>query len=865
MLGVSVDTRGADTLSPKPAWWLRALGGALVCASLWAGDPWGAVFVSRASAESESFSSGAGSLRGDGIEEDWKDEPLAAVWVEGNTTIPGEQIAKHIKTRAGRPPIPKQVKDDVRALHATRWFFTVESRYKRTDDGLVLVFKVLERPILQRVEYKGNKKIKTKDLVALTNLKAGGAYDENVNREAARRIESHYHEKSFVYAKVELEKGNTKADREVVFKITEGPKVHVSKVDFSGNKDFSDRLLKTKLKTKTQILWLFGGKYDPASIPEDIAAIKEYYHSLGYFNVKITEHIKASSASPKVEIEYKVDEGERFKVRHIAFAGNQVLKEADLRKNTKQFSNDYFNERKLKNDVEKITNQYQELGRIFTRVEAVPQFFEESGTLDLVYHIDESEPHRIRRINVHIEGEHPHTKESTLLTRMLVKPGDLADLTKIRKSETRLAGSQLFGGSQPGSGDAPKITVRKGDSDLNRDPDRPSIVRAQGTSDSNAPYNPIFQNNPQGDPLADTLTGPPPNFVDLDVRASEGQTGRLMFGVGINSNAGLVGSAVLDENNFDITRPPHSFQDITDGTAFRGGGQQFRLEAMPGNQVSRYMLTWRDPYFLDQNFSLGASGFYYTRFFPDWYETRAGGRLTVGQQFTPYLSASAALRGESVTVQNPTVPTPDLLTQSLGDNFLSTIRLSVAHDTRDRAFLAGHGHFLEASYEQGFGEFTYPRAEVEGRQYFTVRERPDGGGRQIVTLSGQVAYTGSQTPIFERFFAGGFGSFRGFRFRGVTPRDLGVGIGGQWLALGTAEYMIPITADDAIQVVTFTDFGTIENNVSFNNFRVTVGAGFRVTIPAMGPFPIAIDFAVPVVREDFDNLQVVSFSVGMQR
>jgi outer membrane protein insertion porin family len=129
---------------------------------------------------------------------------LAAVIVEGNVTITSEEIAKHIKTRARRPVSEKQIKDDVRALYATKWFLSVERRYRDTPEGRVLVFHVRERPILGRVEYKGNKKIKEKDLSDLTGLKVGGAFDVGLNREAARRIESHYREKGFIFAEVSL-------------------------------------------------------------------------------------------------------------------------------------------------------------------------------------------------------------------------------------------------------------------------------------------------------------------------------------------------------------------------------------------------------------------------------------------------------------------------------------------------------------------------------------------------------------------------------------------------------------------------------------------------------------------------------------
>ncbi|MEZ6146338.1 MAG: hypothetical protein R3B91_13175 [Planctomycetaceae bacterium] len=117
--------------------------------------------------------------------------------------------------------------------------------------------------------------------------------------------------------------------------------------------------------------------------------------------------------------------------------------------------------------------------------------------------------------------------------------------------------------------------------------------------------------SPQGDPFGNALRGPiqqQPGFIDIDVGVTEARTGRLMFGVGVNSDAGVVGSIVLEENNFDILRPPRSFADIANGTAWRGGGQSFRIEAVPGNQVSRYLVSWQDPFFLNTDFSFGTSG-----------------------------------------------------------------------------------------------------------------------------------------------------------------------------------------------------------------------------------------------------------------
>ena len=143
--------------------------------------------------------------------------------------------------------------------------------------------------------------------------------------------------------------------------------------------------------------------------------------------------------------------------------------------------------------------------------------------------------------------------------------------------------------------------------------------------------------------------------------------------------------------------------------------------------------------------------------------------------------------------------------------------------------------------------------------------RPDGTGRHVLTVAGNLGVSGSDTPTFERYFAGGFQSFRGFAYRGVTPRESGFTTGGIFQALGTVEYRIPVTADDMINVVAFSDFGTVDDSVSLSKFRTSVGFGFRVVIPAMGPVPLAFDFAFPILAQDDDQKRIFSFYVGINR
>ena len=82
-----------------------------------------------------------------------------------------------------------------------------------------------------------------------------------------------------------------------------------------------------------------------------------------------------------------------------------------------------------------------------------------------------------------------------------------------------------------------------------------------------------------------------------------------------------------------------------------------------------------------------------------------------------------------------------------------------------------------------------------------------------------MSWTSSHTPVFERFYAGGFRSMRGFEFRGVGPVISGFEIGGDFEWLNSLEYQVPILATDHLYGVVFVDSGAVERTVG--TMRVT--------------------------------------------
>ena len=937
--------------------------------------------------------------------DDFLNEEVVAVVIEGHVTIAEHAIQRSLKVKPGRVVTPREVQEDVVTLRRTQWFSSVRPLYRRTAEGLVLVYEVRERPIIRTVRFIGNKNIKTGQLEAETGLRPNQPFDVALNREAVARIKSMYLEKGYRHAQVEMTQGNDPSDREVVISISEGPKTQVRWIRFEGNtftRDTMDTVLKTKLASKMAILGVFGGTYAPELVENDVITITQYYNKLGFFDAHVSQRVDESADHKSATVVFTVEEGQRFRVRNVELVGYEALGREQLNRNHKLKAGDYFNYLHMQHDVVKMKDQYDTLGRLFAQVVPTPIFLDEPGVIDLEYQINEDKPYLVGDIHVRFRDESSHTREDVILnsvTRM-AKPGQLADGRKIDLARRRVLSSQLWDQADPPTfeiipvegldyrlaSDDPLSEIARGQdqeesffaktqenrqalpaagyghgvSSRRRSTDRirpavnltpvsrnrvvpalqqrvskplpaarpvpgevstPSAPLGRGVSSTRAKarakaaqahpalYNidpaalfgedsdpdlvirgqsdvvprgqsidrngvPVPQDfgagtSNSGNPYGGTTFGraptQPPGFVDLDIDVTEGRTGRLMFGAGVNSNNGLVGSAVLQEDNFDITRPPRSWADISNGYAWRGAGQSFRLEAQPGNQVSRYVVSWNDPFFMRTDYNLGVSGFYFNRFYNEWTEDRLGGRISVGKAINEYWSGSLALRLEDVKIRSIQAGSPTDLTSVAGDNFLSTVSATLANDTRDNAFIPSQGHMLEGTFEQAFGDFNYPRVELTGSQYFTVRERADGLGKHIVQLYGQLAWSGDNTPIFERYYAGGYSSFRGFAFRGMSPIKSGVRVGGNFMALGTAEYMLPLTANDQIRAVAFTDFGTVEQDIGFDDFRVSAGVGLRLVIPAMGPAPIAFDFAWPIVDQKTDNRRMFSFYVGFTR
>jgi outer membrane protein insertion porin family len=871
---------------------------------------------------------------------------ITEIRIEGNATIPPEQIKGKLLSRVGQALDQQKVNADLKTLMTKKWFSDVQIYYEESppkSGKIILTFAVREMPVLTQVEFRGLKAIRRKDVEDTTGLKKGNRADPTRTRLALGQILRLYQEKGYDLAEVNLVEGGNPGDTKIVIQIFEGPKVKISAIHFIGNTFASPATLRTHISTRQPILGLFG-KYHRDLLDEDRQKLVDYYQKLGFFEVKVTPVTRPGSNPGEVDLTFVIYEGTRYRVRNIIIDGNTKIKTADLRSDLELHSGKPFLDGVRDADKNRILIKYNEIGCIDTQVSIEPRFTTQLGVVDLLYKIDEGEPYILG--DLRIEGN-SRTRDKVIRREAVqagLLPGEVLDKNRIEIFRRRLLALGYFQ-NNPDQGKQIDIKIvgrrpkDKPYGDLMmpligevtqarmQDPGAPAeglpvpeaLPPIQPPAPGAAPSAgalPFGAPNPFS-PAPDTMPpievpapanpiapgsvvpprpapGPPPvgageppgtfpsipgmnmtnvgpdridpfpnrSFADIVTSVEEGPTGRFMIGVGANSFQGLLGSVSIWEKNFNIFRFPQSLSDITNGIAFRGGGQELRINLQAGTLINMMQVSLREPYLFDWPIGAGATGYLLSRIYPNWDERRGGGRFSIGSQIGTSMYADVAVRAEEVDFFGYKSPAPADYLAASGFTSVFSIVPSFRIDNRNNPFMATKGQYLNFSFEQGWGSFTFSKFDAEGRAYFPTFSRPDGTGKQFFTLRGHFGIATESTPVYERYFAGNFGSLRGFQYRTVSPHAFGVPTGGIMMGVASVEYQFPWNAKDTFHQIVFTDFGTVTPNYQFNDMRISVGTGLKVVIPQFGPLPFEFDLAFPVMHAFGDKVQYFNFTVG---
>jgi outer membrane protein assembly factor BamA len=222
---------------------------------------------------------------------------------------------------------------------------------------------------------------------------------------------------------------------------------------------------------------------------------------------------------------------------------------------------------------------------------------------------------------------------------------------------------------------------------------------------------------------------------------------------------------------------------------------------------------------------------------------------------------------------------PDVLAVR-GSSNVASVAIAAAYDGSDSAFFPTKGYRVRGELEVAAdclgSDYEFIKGLVSGKIYRTVAETRDGR-KHLLTFGGRVGVINAigsddMVPLFERFYAGGQNTVRGFSYRGLGPEQMGTEVGGEFMLVGNVEYSFPVYQTvvggrqfEMIRGVVFCDVGQIAyetSDIGDTTWRVSVGAGVRLRIPALGGVPIALDFGFPINKDDDDDTQVFSFSMS---
>lgn len=761
---------------------------------------------------------------------------IGRIDVSGNVMIGREEILSSVQSRVGRKfsnESASEESDRIGKLEGVRY-----SHYEvDVVEGKVwLTFIVEEQINIRSIVFLGNAGLKDRALKKAAGFKEGDFLDESLASLSVGDIEELYRKKGYANVQIGLSKDGLRQGK-LVYEITEGSRIRIKEVSFSGNEGITSKALSRAVKTRKRKFFFWRVYYSEKVIEEDIAKLKDVYRGKGYLDVEVSEETKTTSDGRLARTEFKIIEGSVYKIGKIEIEGNKVFSDEILSANSRLKAGMVYSEEAARFDADKIRARYRGQGFVDAHVYSESTLAAQGKAIDLKFTIDEGGCFRIGLISITGNNDVHDNVVRRILDEEGFVPGALYNADIARGD---------------GRGELEKTVQR--------------LVMTESTEIA-AKDTRVLEAGGQVD-IIDSQVGSVAlaGLRDAEVAISESQTGSIMVGAGVASDSGLMGQLVLDQRNFNIFDLPDNFGEFITGKAFKGAGQHFRASFTPGTEQSSYSVSFTEPYLYGKPVSLDTalSGFERQQEAND--ERRTKFYSGIEKRYENGWRRGASFRFENVDITSIETDAPKEIKDVKGDNQLLGVRLYINKRTTDSRFLPTKGYNFDASYEQVAGDYTFGIAGATQRWYKTLYE--DLAGRKTVL---ETKVRGStiigNAPMFEKFYAGGTGSIRGFDYRGVSTRGASTApgvtakedpIGSDWIVTANAEVAVPLT-NEALSWLFFADTGIIDTGGP----RASIGMGIQLLIPQwFGPVPMRFEIATPIVKDGADETRVFSFSVG---
>ena len=775
---------------------------------------------------------------------------VSDIRVDGLQRISAGTVFTYLPIERGDAVDGTRIAEGMRALYKSGLFEDVSF----SREGDILVVTVVERPTINTLTLSGNKDIKTEDL--MKNLKEIGiAEGETYDRLAIDRVTQELNRAYNNRGKynVEIKPTITKLDRnrvDVTITVNEGKAARIRHINIVGNEKFREKDLRDHWESN-ESGWLSwyrrDDQYSREKLAGDLQKLDEYYLDRGYMDFSQDNTQVAISPDKKdMYLTIGVTEGEIYTVTDVKVTGDTVLSQDEINKYVLLKSGQTYSRAALEYTSDRIVAALGNIGYAFAEVKPIPDIDRQKRTVGINLQVIPGPRVMVRRV---VFKGNTRTADEVLRREMRQFEGAWYSQAAIDRSKVRL---QRLGYFESGS------------------------VEAE--------TQPVAGSNDQ---------------VDVVFNVKETTSGSFSVGLGYSQLTGLNTTVQLSQNNF------------------LGRGNQVSVEVQRSSYLHRYAFSFLNPYFTDSGVSLGYN-LWWREFdnsdfsTANYSTTSAAAQAVFGVPITENDTVSLVFGIDRNKILSDPFNSPQSVNDyidAIGARTFHSWRaeLGWARDTRNDYFTPSRG-----TYQRLSAEITLPGSTAQyyklnyefsrywplsralvlntraqlgygdsyGKDSYLVMCHAQGGGPHVprkapasndsscapnTTLDRVLVASG--LPFFENFYAGGVNSVRGFRDNTLGPVDFSGGstfrqhIGGAVKTVGSAEMYFPtLIKSPSARVSAFLDVGNVFKDVhSFDAGQLRASAGISLLWRApVGP--ISISYAVPLRKEDDDELERLQFT-----
>lgn len=732
------------------------------------------------------------------------DGTVQSIEVRGNQRIEADTVRSYMLLQPGDPYDADRLDRSLKSLFATGLFRDVQLRRK----GARVVVDVAENPIVNRVAFEGNRKLSDDVLRAVLQLRARSVFTTQSVQADRQRILELYARRGRFAAMVEpklIQRDQNRVD--IVYEIQENEVALVARINFVGNRAYSDSRLKEVAATKEQAwyrLFSSSDQFDPDRLSFDRELLRRFYLRNGYADVQVTS-ATAELAADRTGffVTYAIDEGVRYRIGSVDLVSNiRNLDAATLRRIVEVSEGDWYDGDVVERVAQALQDEVNLRGFPFVDVQPRIARNREEQRVDLTFEVNEAPRVYVERIEI---NGNTRTQDRVIRREFRLAEGDAFNAAQIRRSRQRIRDLGYF-----------------------------------------------------SDVQVNSVPGSAPDRAVLNAQVVERATGEVSLGGGFSTDAGLLADVGLRERNLLGT----GIDARINGTLAQRRSQ-LDISVTDPAFLDRNLAAGVDVFYIQRNlltianyrerragFSLRVGYAFNERLRQTWAYTLANREI-----FDISSSASRFVQEQAGTT---------LLSQ-LGQTLIYDLRDSIIDPRRGGVLRLG------TDFAGIGGDVAYIRARLDGTYFIPLEAYfgdPDYVISVSGSVGYLESLFGKEDRIVDRFFLGGE-NLRGFRIAGAGPRDVTTqdSLGGRFLWTQSTElrYPLPLPAELGLIGRAFVDVGALSQSVKGPEIRddATPRIGAGVGISWRSPFGlINIDLAQAVAKRPYDETQVFRFGFG---